>query len=202
MKRLAFVLFAVMCACSSTTTTTPLDGGTFVPGDSATDDVTAPESGDDDAAASDAVPEDASVPDGAPAMEDAPAGACNALKNDAPTINAEYLSGPVPAPKGGTIADGVYVRSRYVIYDAVTTTPITDKTLVWFRGGRADFVQSLDGKPDDHFSATYATEGSGLILTQTCPKTVKSPYSEYDATATTLVFYDRASKRALHYTRR
>jgi len=51
------------------------------------------------------------------------AGSCNALVNIARPVQDEFSADLAPAPTGGTIADGTYVETSFLNYEADTNSP-------------------------------------------------------------------------------
>jgi hypothetical protein len=148
---------------------------------------------------------DASGSDG-PTLDDAPPGSCNALLNDGTTVTVMQVAASMPTAVGGTIVAGTYHRTAWTRYTGVggATGPgtDTDRTTAYFAAGKVEIVISTNGGPNQHISAAYSTSGSSLTLVSSCPSTLTSPYTAFDATPTQIVFYDLSSKQSLTYTRK
>jgi hypothetical protein len=140
---------------------------------------------------------DAGGPDGAlDAAPDAPAPACNALKNVGELVTIQALASDPPAPEGGALADGTYVATSAVLYTgsggASGPTTQTTQLTIQIDGSHVETV--IEG---ERSSATFATSGTRITSTTTCPDRVVQE-NGYSATATSfLVFIPRAGGKML-----
>ncbi len=164
--------------------------------DSASQDVSAdPDSTAADTAGSDVASEDtATSPDlgvedtaAAPDVE----GVCNNLVPTAATVAQVEIAQDPPVLKGGTIAEGTYVLTKWEKYIGAGETPESSgqsrRDLISFAGNEVQFVVDMPGVAFLTFSFTYATDGNVMTATQTCPdQNQASP--NYEATETTFTW--------------
>jgi hypothetical protein len=203
------LLLACLAACSSSTApgVEPDAAGDAVvdaEGDAQADavtDATAGEAATDAALdAYDAFPE-VYLGDGPPLDDAAPAGACTAILNDAKPIIKQQVASAMPAAKGGTIVEGLYERVAWTSYTGPGgATGETDRAIGWFSGGRFQIVSTASNP--ERYTGTYATAGTGITLTMTCPNAATSPYTAYTANATTIVLYAPTLGLSLTWQRR
>ncbi|HVY40186.1 MAG TPA: hypothetical protein VHM31_19740, partial [Polyangia bacterium] len=120
------------------------------------------------------------------------AAACNTLVNGAPVVNKDHDPGAPPAMTGGTIVSGTYYLTKMVQYNGENGDTAHRETWVLSNGALQGVA--LDGS---RFSGTYATSGTNLILSVTCPatQTVTMPYT---ATATQIVTVNQGDANEVH----
>jgi hypothetical protein len=112
-------------------------------------------------------------------------GVCNTLVNAAPVVSKTTNAGPTPAATGGTIADGTYFLTRMDKWNGITGANTHKETWVFSSGTIQVVTDNESDGGTKHASGTYATSGSTLTFTVTCPgaQTVSMPFT---ATATEL----------------
>ena len=169
MKRLAFFVCAVsFAACSSTTTTSTTPSS--APSSDAGEDAVAP----DDAG---------STVDAAPEASDE----CQPPDNTAPAIDVTSVAEDPPAMTGGTIADGTYYLTSFVVYTGPDggTVPAGSslKATLVIAAGRAQFVDNASGPS----AWTLLASGTNLTIRHTCPKKYDRQV-QYTATPTTFAY--------------
>jgi hypothetical protein len=148
---------ATVAACGGGTLSSP-DGGSLPPGDAmiSLDGLL-------------------SWPDGATADtpstgtcgENVPAGqACNTLQNMESPLAPSCASGSMPAGTGGTIVDGTYILTSYLLYGQSCTSPVPVAETLTITG---DCIQLVLGDLlSGTFSGRLATQGNMLTTTLTC----------------------------------
>jgi hypothetical protein len=202
------VLLGLLVACG--------DSGGSTPYANPADDAASPRDADSDsAAAPDDAGLDADTADAdaggfldTPAFNDAaPPDACNRVLNDAPPYATQWIAEPLPEAGGGAIADGVYERVAVRYYTGATgdagSVEGSGRTLLWLTQGAFHFSQSIDGGPNEYLSGTIAHQGKQLTLTRTCPGPMQtSPYDQFEASESELVFYSSSLQSAISYQRR
>lgn len=122
---------------------------------------------------------------------DAGGGGCNELANNGQTISrTATASAPPDTPSftGGVIADGTYVLTAMLDYASATPLPGTRKETFVFTGGdHLQAVFSVDGAPDETYSATLSMTGGYLTIATSCNHTQSvalNTTTAYTATAT------------------
>jgi hypothetical protein len=103
-----------------------------------------------------------------------PGGACNTLTNTATEANQSTVKGNAPAATGGTIADGTYFLSEFVLYDPTGTdeapSPSGLNVTMSIKGTAMDSIQTLPDSTSQTFAETFVTNGTKLQRTLSCPK--------------------------------
>ncbi|NOU29505.1 MAG: hypothetical protein HOO96_16500 [Polyangiaceae bacterium] len=127
---------------------------------------------------------------------------CNTLTQEGALVRmASANPGEPPAAKGGTIATGKYTLTSATYYKTVTELPISAKlTLEKLPGDTFAAISTKNGNEDRRSTATIATSGATLTLTETCafPSEIAPPGSaEYTATATELRLYGKVDTLVL-----
>lgn len=167
---------ALLVACSS-------DDVSTSPSTDAGDAATAP---------SDAGGSSSSSGDSAPVPHDG--GPCHALANGASESTIETVKGTAPAPTGGTIADGTYFQTKFVIYDpssnASPPEPGGLKSTLRITGKTMDLVLDLGDGENKTFIETFTATGTTLDRVLTCPKTGKDLDAVYSVAGSELVIYE------------
>jgi hypothetical protein len=106
---------------------------------------------------------------------DAGGGGCNAIANVGQTISrTATASAPPDTPSftGGAIADGTYVLTAMLDYASATPLPGTRKETYAFTGGNhLEAVFSIDGAPDETYSATLSITGGYITIVTSCNQT-------------------------------
>ncbi len=155
----------------------------------------------------DSSPFDSSVPDvGLP--EVGPGGACNTLVNTAPRIPVTWDPGPLPPATGGTILDGTYDETAFVIYTGsggdAGATGATHQFLAVLSGGGTMMQVVFDDTPgvDNHVSFALAPAGTSPNMTQTCPMPGPTPWDGYIATDTSVTFLSTTHNESYTLTHR
>lgn len=171
----------VMAACSSSTTDATSNGDAGSVDDGATN---AP----DDAGTT--KPGDAG--DGGTATGDG--GACNALVNAAPESTSATVKGTPPAATGGTIAEGTYYQTEFVLYDpssdASPPAPGGLKATLVIKGNVMNSVIDVGDGVDKPFTETFTTTGTALDRQLTCPKVAPDLKATYSVDGKKLVVYE------------
>jgi hypothetical protein len=143
---------------------------------------------------------DVSIVDG----PDAPTG-CNVLGNSAPVIHISFVASDIPAPKGGAIKDGTYFETASISYTGVGGKTgdgnITQRATATISGSRISLVQAIATDPEEHFDGTLTPSGTTPNFTVTCPMTLNTSWTGFDAAGAQLVLYDADHKRSLVLTR-
>jgi hypothetical protein len=143
-----------------------------------------------------------------PAFTDAaPPDACNRVLNDAPPYATHYIAEAPPEAAGGVIADGVYERVALRYYTGAGgdagSVEASGRTLLWLTQGAFHFSQSIEGGPNEHLSGTITHQGKQLTLTRTCPgPMLTSPYDQFEASESELVFHSSSLQSTISYRRR
>lgn len=117
--------------------------------------------------------------------------ACNALPNTAPVVNKDHDPGAPPTMTGGSVVSGIYYLTKMVQYNGENGNTAHQETWVLLNG---TFQAST---LDAHYSGTYTTSGTNLILNVTCPvtQTVTMPYT---ATPTQIVTINQGDANEAH----
>jgi hypothetical protein len=129
--------------------------------------------------------------------DDGDGGPCNALENDGPDVTPALLtSGTTPA--GGVIADGVYEQTGLDFYPDPGSTfspdPRTFSGIFEIAGDALEAIVSAalgSDAREDRYSAAYATSGTRITLSYSCPDASIVERAEYSATETELRLYYR-----------
>jgi hypothetical protein len=169
--------------------TTGSDAANDIGRDVTTDSVIAPDVAPD--VAPDAARDGAAdVPAGDVAGDIADAAtSCNAVAlGTAPVVNATYISAAPPAAAGGTIRLGRYELTAMTVYGAapdggLTVNPSQIAFEVSASRIEALSVLPMSSAPPQRTNEAYATAGTTLTLTETCPgsRVGDAPYSATDA---------------------
>jgi Lipocalin-like domain len=121
---------------------------------------------------------------------------CDAGSSCATTVNAACVvttvegKGTAPAFTGGAIADGTYALTAATAYGPSNGTVGQKQRITWvFAGTSFTLVQDSDTSCNSAptGSGTFATSGTQLTLTLTCPAS-DSPTFDYTATGDTLSY--------------
>ncbi len=148
--------------------------------------------------AGDAAPA-APTEDGAAAAGDAGAsandgGPCNTLPNDAPESTIETVQGNAPPATGGTIADGTYFQTKFVIYDPTSNASPPEpgglKSTLRITGKTMDLVLDLGDGENKTFTESFTTTGTTLDRILSCPTTGKDLEAVYSVAGSELVVYE------------
>lgn len=184
--QIAFALCLMASSCQNSSSGGGTDASVDVGGTDASVDAVGDAVGDVTADA----PQDADT--------DAGATECNALTNVGTVVQQMYVATSAVAGTGGMIAAGTYVLTAAAVYTGpdggvgATGTTFAD-TLVLSVGGTYERVVSIvddagrDGTPM-HLNGTFASDGGGLRVTQTCPFG-RQPFTSYDSDGTRLRIY-------------
>lgn len=135
--------------------------------------------------------------DGGPMCEPAPP-ACNAPDQCGALVTFQEVAADAPAPLGGGTPDGTYVLTAMNLYTGPNgmngPAGIQSKLTMAFSGGA--YTQSsetiLGGFPPqiDGISGMFATAGTSLTLTRTCPPPTKVVSGTYTLSGDVLMIYD------------
>lgn len=140
------------------------------------------------------------------AMPPSDAAACNSLEQDAPLVDVIDVAANPPPSNGGPITAGVYWKTASVMYTGPGghegPTGMQERTKLRLFCGVFDMV--LGTATDTRLSGSFSSSSTGRCeLAVTCGGAASSPISGYDATATTIVFYNyQAPAFAVTYTLR
>jgi len=186
---LFFCLLGAACSGASNPLAGELDSGTTAHGDSGSS--SGGGSGGGSGGSSGGMPEGGgtcspTAPDG---------GACNSLEPEGALVPYVCLGGMMPAPIGGTIADGKYVLMSSAFYGTPCPAPEQDRDTWYVCGTDWQAVQENTlgtGTPTVHtYDANVTPMGtSGLSLQVTCgTPMIETIMFQYDATPTTLTLF-------------
>ena len=127
-----------------------------------------------------------SMPDAGPPVD---GGACNAIANLGPSVAEVRIAADAPAPQGGTLVIGTYALTRWEVYTGIGglagATGNTRKHTMRFGASTYEEVTADNGQGDEHFTRTWATQGTFFTSRQLCP-TIDNLGDDYTATPTTL----------------
>ena len=126
------------------------------------------------------------MPDAGPPVD---GGVCNAVTNLGPSVAEVRVAADAPAPQGGTLVIGTYALTRWEVYTGIGglagPTGNTRKHTMQFGASTYEEVTADNGQGDEHFTRTWATQGTFLTSRQLCP-TIDNLGDDYTATPTTL----------------
>jgi hypothetical protein len=120
--------------------------------------------------------------------------ACNSLAATGPLVPLQCINATAPAPKGGTIADGIYVLTSSVSYGATCPMPEQDRD-TWLLCGTnwqtaQEHTMGTDPPQATSYDLVVTPAGASQVALQiTCGGGLSSFTFGYDATPTTLTFY-------------
>jgi hypothetical protein len=116
---------------------------------------------------------------------------CNTLVNGGRDVVAVAASGTIGTGTGGTIADGLYFLTEYVVnVDAGMTAGDTTKRTLQFCGRTLAFVFDDAGQATGRQNASLTPSGSVLAPKVLCSTKANGDIAlPYTATETTVVFY-------------
>lgn len=124
---------------------------------------------------------------------------CNNVGNLGQTVTRTVDAGPVPPLAGGPLVDGTYVLTAIVQYMGDATEYTLKQTSV-FAGGLDNWVSSINGAAEGHFTAAFSA-GTSLSLSVCCPVSVALDTC-YAASGNTLQVLDPQHKtRVFTFTR-
>ena len=153
-------------------------------------------------------PDDTSSPDGSTSHTDSatppttdtgtkdtgPGGPCNNLTNTATEANQSTVKGNAPAATGGTIADGTYFLSEFILYDPTGTdeapSPSGLNVTMSIKGTAMDSIQTLPDSSSQTFAETFVTNGTKLQRTLSCPKAGPDLEAVYTVAGNKLTIYE------------
>lgn len=110
------------------------------------------------------------------------------------------VAGSAPIPHGGTIADGTYFLTAAKMYG--DSLAFASQQTVVVGHGEFQFLvfnSDIDEAPI-HSTLTYATHGTSLTMTQTCPSLHEPDLTSFDATPTEFTFYSSDGTRTVSQT--
>ena len=127
-----------------------------------------------------------SSPDAGPPVD---GGVCNAVTNLGPSVAEVRIAADAPAPQGGTLVIGMYALTRWEVYTGIGglagATGNTRRHTMQFGASTYEEVTADNGQGDEHFTRTWATQGTFFTSRQLCP-TIDNLGDDYTATPTTL----------------
>jgi hypothetical protein len=138
-------------------------------------------------------------------MPPADAGMCNSLVHEAPIVDVLDVASDAPASQGGTIADGLYFKTASIIYRGPAghagPTGMQERTTLLLNCGV--FHMIVGTTIETRISGSFESMPNGRCqFVQTCGNPATSPISGYDATPTSITFYNyQAPAFAVTYTR-
>jgi hypothetical protein len=98
---------------------------------------------------------------------------CNMLANTAPVAQVTTSTDAPPTPTGGTIVPGTYYGTSFVVYVGDAGLPPdslgTESVTYQFASNGDVQVSENDARGDTTATATFATSGTSLTITDTCP---------------------------------
>jgi hypothetical protein len=105
------------------------------------------------------------------------------------------VAGAAPTATGGAIQDGVYLLTKYEVYNTPTFDPATApqiKGAIEFSNGMyaIAFVTSQQGTGEDNETGTYTASASMLTFAMICPTQNAEQARRYSVSGKTLKLYD------------
>jgi hypothetical protein len=133
-------------------------------------------------------------------------GTCNALVNGAQNVPLVSVTNTQPVGNGGPIFDGLYYLTGSLAYPgAIVGARGTLRRTMQFCGHLAQLVYDDPSKTTVRQNFTINPSGHFLLPGATCSSdgilSVNITASSYEATPTTITFYDYANAFALIYTK-
>ena len=124
-------------------------------------------------------------------------GACNTLVNSAPVVNEVVIKGDPPAPLGGTITDGTYYETSYIVYtQSSSQTPSATKhqLTAHISGSTFQAVFLDETNTEQRITLELLPNGTMLREHQTCRTNSKLMMNDlnvlgYDATPIALTIH-------------
>lgn len=118
---------------------------------------------------------------------------CNTLVNSAPVIEETVMPGDPPAPVGGTIVDGTYYETAYLVYNPPSSRPTTNplhQLTVTIEDSLFQVVYRDETGAELRATIELTPNGTALGEQQTCRTNAKYMMNQlnvlgYDATPTT-----------------
>jgi len=134
------------------------------------------------------------------------AATCNALVNGAQNVALVTVTTVQPVGNGGPIFDGVYYLTSSLAYPgAIAGARGTLRRTMQFCGSSAQLVYDDASTATLRQNITITPSGHFLLRSATCSSdgivSANLPASSYEATPTTITFYDYANAFALIYTK-
>jgi hypothetical protein len=130
--------------------------------------------------------------DSGPTVNDG--GACNTLVNAAPESTIETVKGNAPAATGGTITDGTYFQTKFVIYDPTSNASPPEpgglKATLKITGKTMDLVLDLGDGENKTFTESFTTNGTAVDRVLSCPKVGDDLKAVYSVAGNELVLFE------------
>lgn len=120
---------------------------------------------------------------------------CNTLVNSAPEIAETIMAGDAPAPVGGTITDGTYYETGFLVYNGpVSPTNVSHKLTATIEGLLFQSVFRDETGAELRATIELTPSGTALGEQQTCRTNAKYMMNQlnvlgYDATPTTFTVH-------------
>jgi len=134
---------------------------------------------------------------------------CTTLENTGVVLDRVGVNGDPPVGIGGTVSDGRYDLTGYVVYVGVGgiagPTGVTAKSSIRVAGGRVEQIILFAGSGTPTELATlgsFRAAGSTLTVTNLCPANGGVVQYQYTATDSVLTLTDPTSKEAFTFTKR
>lgn len=137
-------------------------------------------------------------------------GACNVFPNTGTLVDRVAFIGDPPVSTGGTVVDGLYDLTDYIVYVALGgisgPTGVTMKATLSVREGVVEQVTETGGggaQPKvERKSSAFSVTGSTFATTELCPVSGASGSRQYTATGARLILTDPTLKEAFTFTLR
>jgi len=132
---------------------------------------------------------------------------CNTFANSAPVVHEIVIKGDPPAPVGGTITDGTYYETSYVVYTSSNSEmPSTTKHqfTAQISGSTLQAVFLDETNTEQRLTLELMPNGTMLSEHQTCRTNTKFMISDfnvlgYDATPSTFTIHELRDPTTLDY---
>ena len=121
---------------------------------------------------------------------------CGTVPNGATPVSETQRTGPMPAPMGGTLADGTYHLTAWNVYSPATADADLHSATLRIASGVFEVV--VDGTARQ--SGSVSTAGVILTLVPSCP-TATPIMKPFSANATTLSLSTVSENRVEAFTR-
>jgi hypothetical protein len=132
---------------------------------------------------------------------------CNTLANSAPVVHEMVIKGDPPAPAGGTITDGTYYETSYVVYTSSSSempSTTAHQLTAQISGSTFQAVFLDETNTEQRLTLQLMPNGTMLSEHQTCRTNTKFMMNDfnllgYDATPTTFTIHQLQDPLSLDY---